>query len=286
MPNGPTSWDELLSGGTEIKAKKGVRMGIGMSSEVDSNMAARALIWSFGGSVQDANENVALNSPETVQAVEYMAKLYKQAMTAEVFGWTASSNNEGLIAGELSYILNSISAYRSAQSTNPDIANDIFFLPALKGPSGTALASQHVVRSYIMPKWAKNTDKCKQFLIDLVGAAHDSVNQSELYDFPAFSKTPAASELPGWLKNDPYHSKPADKLALLAQAESWSTNVGHPGPANPAIGEIFDTNVLSTMMANVARGKSSAKDAVAQAHSQCQDIVKKWRGKGLVGGNK
>jgi multiple sugar transport system substrate-binding protein len=261
-------------------------MGIGMSSEVDSNMAARALIWSFGGSVQDANENVALNSPETVQAVEYMAKLYKQAMTAEVFGWTASSNNEGLIAGELSYILNSISAYRSAQTTNPDIANDIFFLPALKGPNGTALASQHVVRSYIMPTWAKNTDKCKQFLIDLVGAAHDSVHQSELYDFPAFSKTPTTSELPGWLRNDPYHSKPADKLALLAQAQSWSTNVGHPGPANPAIGEIFDTNVLSTMMANVARGKTSATDAVSQANSQCQDIFKKWRGKGLVGGNK
>jgi ABC-type glycerol-3-phosphate transport system substrate-binding protein len=286
MPNGPSTWEELLAGGTEINAKKNVRMGIGMSSEVDSNMAARALIWSFGGAVQDANENVTLNSPETVQAVEYLAKLYKQTMTAEVFGWTASSNNEGLIAGELSYILNSISAYRSAQTTNPDIANDIFFVPALKGPTGTALASQHVVRSYIMPKWAANVDKCQKFLLDLVGAAHDSVDQSELYDFPAFAKTAAAGALPGWLKNDPFHSKPADKLALLAQAQSWSTNVGHPGPANPAIGEIFDTNVLSTMMANVARGKSSAQDAVSQAHSQCQDIFKKWRAKGLVGGSK
>jgi multiple sugar transport system substrate-binding protein len=286
MTNGPTTWDELLTGGTQIKQKQGVRMGIGMSAEVDSNMAARALIWSYGGSVQDANENVTLNSPETVQAVEYMAKLYAQTMSAEVFSWNAASNNQGLVAGQLSYILNSISAYRSAQTTNTKVADDIYFLPALKGPSGTGLASQHVVRSYIMPNWAKNVDKCKKFLVDLVGAAHDAVYNSELYDFPAFRKTPAATDLTGWLQSDPFKSNPADKLALLADSEKWSTNVGHPGPANPAIGEIFDTNVLPTMMANVARGKSSAKDAVSQAHSQCETIFSKWRAKGLVGGSK
>jgi multiple sugar transport system substrate-binding protein len=284
MADGPSTWQDLLSGGSQIKKNKNVRMGIGMSAEVDSNMAARAILWSFDGSVQDENENVVLNSPQAVQAVQYMADLYKQAMSPEVFSWTASSNNEGLIAGELSYVLNSISAYRSAQTTDKKTADDIFFTPALKGPNGTGLASQHVVRSYIMPTWAKNTDKCKKFLIDLVGAAQDSVKQSELYDFPAFSNTPAASALPGWLQNDPYGSSPANKLALLAGAESWSTNVGHPGPANPAIGEIFDTNVLPTMMANVARGKASAQDAVQQAHNQCESIFKKWRDKGLVGG--
>jgi multiple sugar transport system substrate-binding protein len=135
-----------------------------------------------------------------------------------------------------------------------------------------------------MPTWAKNVDKCKKFLIDLVGAAHDSVYNSELYDFPAFATTAAASNLPGWLTNDPFKSKPPNKLALLATSQSWSTNVGHPGPANPAIGEIFDTNVLPTMMANVARGKASAQQAVSQAHGQCEAIFAKWRKKGLVGG--
>jgi len=236
--------------------------------------------------VQDADENVVLNSKQTVDAVKYMASLYQKTMSPEVFGWTAASNNQGLIAGELSYILNSISAYRSAQTTNTKVADDIFFVPALKGPNGTALASQHVVRSYIMPKWAKNTDKAKQFLLDLVGAASQSVKNSELYDFPAFSNTPAASQLPAWVKSDPFHSHPADKLALLASAQSWSTNVGHPGPANPAIGEIFDTNVISTMMANVARGKKSAEDAVSSAHQQCESIFQKWRSKGLVGGTR
>jgi multiple sugar transport system substrate-binding protein len=282
LPDGPASYDDLLTGGTEINQKQHVRMGIGMSPEVDSNMAARALIWSYGGSIQDAQGKVVLNSPETVDAVAYMTKLFKQTMTDEVFSWTAASNNQGLVAGQLSYILNSISAYRTAQTTSVSVADDIFFVPALKGPGGKGLASQHVVRSYIVPKWAANVDKVKQFLLDLVGAARSSVYNSELYDFPAFPNTGAAAALPGWLQNDPFKSKPANKLALLADAEKWTTNVGHPGAANAAEGEIFDTNILPTMMASAAQGKATPKQAVESATKQCEAIFGKWRAKGLV----
>lgn len=284
LPNGPRTYDDLLRGGAAIKAGRGVRMGIGMSPEVDSNMAARAMIWSYGGSVQDANENVTLNSPQVVDAVDYMATLYKRAMTSEVFSWTAASNNQGLIAGQLSYILNSISAYRTAQKTNPKVADDVFFVPALKAPSGQGIAAEHVIRVYIVPKWASNVGKVKEFLVDLAGAAHDSVYNSELYDFPAFPGTPAAASLPGWLASDPFGSHPANKLELLSNAGQWSTNVGHPGPSNAAIGEVFDTNVLPTMMAGVAQGKLAAKEAVAAAARQCEAIFGKWRKKGLVGG--
>lgn len=154
LPNGPTTWDELLEGGRRIKKEQGVQMGIGMSNEIDSNMAARALVWSFGGSVQDKNEKVVINSPETVKAVEHMARLFRDTMTDEVFGWTAASNNQGLIAGKLSWILNSISAYRTAQTARPDVANDVFFTPALKGPGGQ-FASEHVIPIYIIPRHAK-----------------------------------------------------------------------------------------------------------------------------------
>ena len=150
LPNGPATWDDLLRGGTEIKASKGTQLGVGMSQEIDSNMAGRALLWSFGASVQDENEQVVINSPETVAAVEFMTQLFKGSMTDEVFSWNAASNNQGLIAGKLSYILNSISAWRTAQGTRPQVADDISFVPALKGPK-TALAAQHVMYNWIIP---------------------------------------------------------------------------------------------------------------------------------------
>lgn len=288
LPNGPTSYDELMTYGTQIYQKTGVRVGLGMSNEVDSNMAARAMIWSYGGSIQDAQGNVVLNSPATVAAVEYMVKLWKQAETSEVFSWTAASNNQGLVAGQLNYILNSISAYRTAQQTRPDIADDIFFVPALKGPSGTMLASEHVIFTYIIPKFSKNVDTAKQFLVDFVGNYHDAVYQSQLYDFPSFQNTGAQKALygsGGWLDKDPFGSHPANKLALLKNAQHWSTNVGHPGPANAAIGEVFTAGILPNMMASAAKGNETPAQAVASAEAQIKTIFSKWRAKGLVGGS-
>jgi multiple sugar transport system substrate-binding protein len=281
MPDGPASWDDLLAGGTKIKQTKGVQLGVGLSQEIDSNMAGRALMWSFGASEQDANERVVLNSPETVAAVEFMAKLFKQSMTNEVFAWTPASNNQGLIAGKLSYILNSISAWRTAQGVNPSVANDIFFVPALKGPTA-ALAAQHVMYNWITPKHAKNVDAAKEFLLHYTANFASATWASKLYDFPAWS--PLVPKLDTWLAKDPFGAKPADKLAFLSKATDWSTNIGHPGPANPAIGEVFGTFVIPTMFARAARGEATPAQAVADAEKQVTMIFEKWRAKGLVGG--
>jgi ABC-type glycerol-3-phosphate transport system substrate-binding protein len=255
-----------------------------MSNEIDSNMAARALIWSFGGSVQDQNENVTINSPQTIEAVEFMVRLFRAAMTDEVFGWDAASNNQGLIAGNLSYILNSISAYRTAQTANPDVANDIFFSAPLKGPGGVGLASEHAIPIYVVPNHAKNPDAAKEFILHLVSNYSEATNNSELYTFPAFPST--VPRLDDWLTRDPYRSRPADKLALLKDAESWSTNVGHPGPASAAVGEVFGTFVLPQMMAKAARGQLSPRAAVEEAEGRIRTIYRKWRDQGLVGGER
>jgi ABC-type glycerol-3-phosphate transport system substrate-binding protein len=281
FPNGPSTWDDLLKGGAEIKKSKGVQMGLGMSQEIDSNMVLRGLMWTHGASIQDANENVVLNSPETIKAVEFMSKLFKETMTNEVFSWNAASNNQGLVAGKMSYIVNSISAWRTAQGTNPTVADDVFFVPALNGPAAQ-LAAQHVMYNWIVPKHARNADAAKEFLLHYTENFGAATYASKLYDFCAFSnRTP---NLNGWLGTDPFGSKPADKLKLLAEATKWSTNIGHPGPANTAEGEIFSTFVIPNMFARVARGEQSAKDSVAAAEAQVKAIFNKWRTQGLVGG--
>ncbi|MGH3646469.1 MAG: ABC transporter substrate-binding protein [Micromonosporaceae bacterium] len=281
MPDGPATWDDLLQGGSEIKKSQGVQLGLGMSQEIDSNMAGRALMWSFGASEQDANEQVVINSPETVEAVEFMIKLFKGSMTNEVFSWNAASNNEGLIAGKMSYILNSISAWRTAQEANPAVADDIHFAPALRGPK-TALAAQHVMYNWIAPKHATGADAAKEFLLHYTANFPSATWHSKLYDLSAWSElTP---NLDAWLKKDPFGAKPADKLAFLADAKEWTTNIGHPGPANTAMGEVFATFIIPNMFARAARGQVSAKQAVADAEAQIKPIFDKWRKRGLVGG--
>jgi multiple sugar transport system substrate-binding protein len=279
--NGPSSWDELLQGGAEIKKSKGVQMGLGMSQEIDSNMVLRGLMWSHGASIQDANEKVVINSDQTVAAVEFMTRLFKETMTNEVFSWNAASNNQGLVAGKLSYAVNSISAYRTAQGTAPQVAEDILFVPALKGPQG-ALAAQHVLYNWIVPKHATNADAAKEFLLHYTANFAAATYASKLYDFCAWDKlTP---QLSGWLASDPFGSKPADKLKFLGEATKWSTNIGHPGPANTAEGEVFSTFIIPNMFARAARGEATPRQAVADAEAQIKPIFARWRAQGLVGG--
>ena len=281
FPDGPNSWEELREGGSKIKSDQGVQLGIGMSQEIDSDMAARGLIWSHGGALQDQDENVTINSPETVAAAEFMKSLFEGAMTDEVFAWNPASNNQGYVAGKLSYVLNSISAYRTVQKVNPEIANDTYFVKALEGPEAR-LAAQHVMYNWIVPKHAKNVDAAKEFLLHYTENYARATWESELYDFPAFPDR--VPDLEGWLDNDPFGSEPADKLAVLKDALDWSTNVGYKGSANTAVGEVFGTFILPNMFARVARGRQSAEESVAAAERQIQPIFEKWRRRGLVGG--
>ena len=287
LPNGPTTYQELLDGGTRIRNEQGIQLGIGMSNEIDSNMAAQALLWCHGASVQDENENVTINSPETIAAVEYMKQLYEGAMTPEVFGWNAASNNQLLIAGQASYILNSISAYRAAQEQSPDVAEDIYFSGPLAGPTGIALANGHAVYNAMIPTYSQNQDTAKEFLLHLTANYKAKTEASKLYDFPAFaSLAPELFAEGGWLDADPYGSNPADKLAVLKEANNWTTNLGHPGPSNAVMGSVFGEFVLPNMLARVARGEQSAADSVAEAEEAINGFYETWAAEGLVGGGR
>ncbi|WNM36282.1 extracellular solute-binding protein [Streptomyces sp. Li-HN-5-11] len=281
MGDGPSTWEELREGGKAIKQKRNVPVGIGMSNELDSNMAARALMWSYGASVQNELEQVVLNSPETIVAVDYMVRLYREAMTPEVFSWDSHSNNRGLINGKLSYILNPLSAYRTAQAEAPGTAADIFFTPPLRGLTGLGIVSQQPVFVYFVPKFSKNVDAAKEFLLNL--SANDAVStyQSELYNLPAFPAM--VPQLDAWLAQDPFGSRPSNKLALLQGAATWTADVGHPGPPNPAEGEVLTRSILPQMMARAAQGKQTVQESVGQADAEVRAIFDTWRRRGLVG---
>ena len=282
-PNGPSTYDELLEGGRAIFESTGIPVGLGMSPELDSRMAVRAAIWSFGGSVQDENENVVLNSPETIAAVEYLAQLQNTAMTEEVFGWTAASNNQALIAGEVNYILNSNSAYRSLQKIDEAAAANVGFTSALAGSAG-AFASSHVWQIYVIPKHVEGAEleAAKKFILDHTENYSEATFNSELYNFPCHPGT--VPELDSWLEEDPFGSMPPNKFEVLKTVNDWSVHLGYPGTSNPAIGQVFAESIIVNMVAQVALGEMTAEDSVAAAHERVEQIFAEWRELGYVSG--
>ena len=210
--------------------------------------------------------------------------LFQSAMTPEVFSWNAASNNQLLAAGQASYILNSISAYRTAQGTQAEVALDIFLGKPLVGPAGPerALAHAHAAMGYQIPNHAEYPDTAKAFLFHLLENYEAGFLASQLYNFPTFSTT-----VPGMadaLLNDPFGSDPADKMNVMADAADWTVNLGWPGPANAMAGEAQTTFILSNMMAKAAREEMSVDDAVAEAEKLLEQSAQNWRDRGLMGG--
>src|SRR5256712_8573419 len=87
------SWDNIRKYGKMIKDKTGVPVGIGQAAEIDTAMAMRAVLYAHGGSEQDEQGNIVLNSKHTLEAVKFVKALYQETMTPGGLSSGASSNN-------------------------------------------------------------------------------------------------------------------------------------------------------------------------------------------------
>jgi len=274
----PTSWDNILKGGAAIKKEHKIPVGIGLSAEIDTGMAMRTIMYSFGASVQDADGNLVLNSSNTLDALKYVKALFEQAMTPEVLAWDASSNNRFMLAGKGSLALNAISVTRTGESEQLPVTDNIWLTKAAQGPV-RAIGLEHVMNVYCIWQFAENIDGAKQFLVDYIDSFATAFQESEFYNFPCFAST--VPDLKEQLANDP-RANPPDKYKVLEDVLDWATNVGYPGYANAAIDETFNTWVINTMFAKAATGAETPEDALKAAEAQCQRIFEKWKEKGKV----
>mgnify|MGYP003287447578 CR=1 FL=1 len=275
-PDGPQTWDDVKAAGPKLKGA-GHPLGIGISQDIDANMALIAMMMCFGSFIQDEESNVTINSPETVEAVSFMADIFKSGMTSEVFAWDASSNNRFYVSGKGSLILNAISAVRTLEAEDPKLASVTGLNPIPEGPAGRQ-GLEHVLGVYVIWNFAKNQEAAKKFLLDLAVNYKEAFVESKFYNFPSFpASVPDLQEL---IAQDDT-AKPPDKYAILGTFEDFSVNVGYPGYTTPAVDEMFGKFIIPQMFAEAARGGDPA-EAVSSAEQQLNSIWEKWRGLGKI----
>jgi multiple sugar transport system substrate-binding protein len=272
-PNGPDTYDDLRAGAKKIRDKSGHPCGLGLAQELDTSMAMRAILWSFGGAEQDEAGNVTINSKNTIEALKFMKALFQESETPEVFTWTPPSNNQAMLAGRVSYVANAISITRQAEREHLPIDSKIMISPALKGPV-RRIAAEHVMNCYTIWQFAENKDGAQQFLIDYMDHFHEGFEAGQFYNFPCFPSL--VPNLQKEISNDP-RANPTDKYKVLGNVLDWATNVGYPGYATAAIDEAFKTWVIPTMFAKVARGDETPEDAVKTAEAEYKRIFARWK---------
>jgi multiple sugar transport system substrate-binding protein len=276
FPEGPQTWDDVKAAGPKLK-EGGHPLGIGISQDIDANMALIAMMMCFGSYIQDEESNLTINSPETVEAVKFMSEIFKGGMTNEVFSWDASSNNRFYVEGKGSLILNAISVVRTLEDEDPSLGAKTSLAPIPEGPNGRQ-GLEHVLGVYVIWNFAKNPDNAKKFLVDLAVNYKEAFTNSKFYNFPSFPAS--VPDLEQQIQKDP-NGKPPDKYAILGTFQDFSYNVGYPGYTTPAIDEVFGKFLIPQMFAEAARGGDPA-EAVSNAEKQITVIFDKWRGLGKI----
>jgi multiple sugar transport system substrate-binding protein len=180
----PTTWEHVRKAAPKLKAA-GHPIGIGMSNELDSNMANIAFLMCFGSFIQNEENRLTIKSKQTVDALKFMASIYKQGETDEIFGWTPSSNNNFLYSGKGSMILNAVSATRTPEDLGLPFSDNLWIWPIPAGPHGR-FGLEHVLGCYVIWKFAKNKAAASKFLVDLCVNYKEATTASKLYNFPSF----------------------------------------------------------------------------------------------------
>lgn len=133
----PDTWEEALVVGKKLK-EKGRPYGLTLSDQAggDGNAVPRIMLWAFGGKEFNEDGSLALDSEETLAALEFAIQLHNEAGDPGEIGYDDGANNAAFLASKLSMTANVNTIYLPATKNNPDVAEGMNHALPPKGPGG------------------------------------------------------------------------------------------------------------------------------------------------------
>ncbi len=256
----PDTWEDLLNAGKKLKAK-GHPVGIPVSQTNDAVSTFGPIMWAYGAKAVDADgKTVTVNSPETAEAIEYVKRLYHEAMEAEVLSWDDASNNRFLISGKGSWIANPQSHYLTAKTRNMPIAQDIYFQLMPAGPKGRHTTA--FIRSLGIWKFSKNIEPAKEFVkFFFEKESYDEyVNAAQAFDAPVFQ---SMEDHPVWTIDPKY--EPIKASAPFGHLYGW------PAPGDARSQQVSNSYIIAIMFAKAVQG-TSTQEVMAWAEEEIKRI--------------
>ncbi|MBS0337429.1 MAG: extracellular solute-binding protein [Proteobacteria bacterium] len=263
----PKDMDGFLALCKALKAK-GTPPGFALGNATgDGNSWTHWLVWSFGGKMVDAKNNVVINSPETIKALEYAAELYK-TFAPGTLSWLDPNNNKAFLDGQISLTANGISVYYAAKtSSDPKIkalADDIQHANMPIGPVGRATELNLFFNQMIF-KYTKYPQAAKAFLQFMMEKEQYEVWQQQAIGYVT-QPLKAYESNPIWTV-DPKHTPYRDAMKVM-QAHGYAGTMGYSSAQTMA------DFVMVNMVAEAASGSKSPKEAAERAEKRAQRYYK------------
>jgi multiple sugar transport system substrate-binding protein len=250
-----------------LKAK-GTPPGFALGNATgDANGWTHWLLWSHGGKLVDKQGNVAINSPETIAALEYSKQLY-ETFVPGTLSWLDPNNNKAFLDGQLSLTANGISIYYAAKtSTDPklkEMAADINHANFPIGPIGRP-TELNLVFPMMIFKYSKYPKAAKEYLRFMMEKEQYEPWQQAAIGYVT-QPLRAYESNPIWTV-DPKHTPYRDSMKIM-QPNGYDFEMGYASAAAMA------DFIVANMVAEAASGSKSPKEAAERAEKRAQRYYK------------
>ena len=253
----PATTDEFLKYSAALQ-KNGHPGGMALGHATgDGNDWTHWLVWAFGGRLVDEDNKVAINSPETIAALEYGRELYSTFIRGTA-SWLDGHNNKAFLSGQIGYTNNGISIYAKAVRDNMDVQHDMDHAYFPVGPVGKPLELQPVF-PLVAFKYSKYPNAAKAFMAFLMEAPqYNSWLQESVGYFTQSLK--GYDDHPVWTE-DP-------KRAPYRDATARAVSIGYAGSLGFAAAAALADFIIVDMVAEALTGQAAPKDAAKRAEKR------------------
>lgn len=229
----------------------------------DGNSFCHWLLWSQGGKLVDENNAVALNSPETLRAVEYARELASHFIPGTI-AWNDASNNSAFLAGQVSLTNNAVSIYGKARADGMAMADDIAYANWPVGPVGVP-TELHLVYPFIGFRYSRYPNATKALLTFMLeGPQYERVLQSSAgYVSQALH---AYDDSPVW-RSDPH-------ITVFRDVAARGRPLSYAGALGTQAATAFSEGIIADMFAEAIGGQATPREAVARAERRAIRIYR------------
>ena len=261
----PATWDDVqLVAETTTVPDEFWGWGMQIGTSGDTETAFRTKLWSYGGSVWDAEGRSAIDSQATRQVLAMMQRVWLDGLLApDAPEWNDATNNDAYMSGHVGMVLNAGSLLYRLEQEDPELLANTAILPPPAGPAGQF--SPGDIRHWVIFK-TEQVDLC----IDLTTWLFAPAQINAFYEAGSGNFLPVHKEL----LNDPIWQE-ANRQVLATQAAN-TVVTGYPGPITPWAMDARDDDVVGTMITHVLIDGWSIEDAIATADEALNQLYDQW----------
>ncbi|MCL4861009.1 MAG: extracellular solute-binding protein [Caldilineaceae bacterium] len=260
------TYDELREACMEVSDPANEMWGWGMTVNRggDGNWMMARILHSFGAFwVDETGQYVTIDSPETVQALEWLYDTYtnpqwERMLPPGVLSWTDPTNNEAFLGGKIAYTQNGGTVYAKAVVDQVPFVDDIIW-DYPKGGPGLERFFGVGSMNFLQIQGGKNPEAARELILSFF--EDDAMKQ--VYQIATTYALPAYTDMWDWDEITSVPNSIAQKDGALDPA-GWN-GIAFPGPGTAWMGAVDSQNLSTDMIASVITGQATAAEAAQQA---------------------